>query len=72
MIYDFSVDEIQMVSIGLFDIKGKLIKVLFEDQISAGENRLTFNTFFLEKGVYILRVTSGNKILSSKKFVKAY
>ena len=61
-----------MVSIGLFDIKGKLIKVLFEDAISAGENRLTFNTFFLEKGMYILRVTSGNKILSSKKFVKAY
>ena len=72
MIYDFSVDEIQMVSIGLFDIKGKLVKVLFEDQISAGENRLTFNTFFLEKGMYILRVTSESKILSSKKFVKAY
>ena len=42
------------------------------DQISAGENRLTFNTFFLEKGMYILRVTSESKILSSKKFVKAY
>ena len=72
MIYDFTLDQTQMISISIYDTQGKLVKTLFNDQASSGENRLTFNTYYLEQGMYIIRISGNNNILETKKFIKGY
>ena len=59
-----------MIVISLFDAQGKLVKTLFNDQANKGGNRLSFNSFFLEKGLYIIQVTDNRKVLFTKKFIK--
>ena len=71
IIYDFTIKETSMIVISLFDAQGKLVKTLFNDQANSGENRLSFNSYFLMKGLYIIRITNQNKVLFTKKFVKA-
>lgn len=70
IVYDFSLEETSMIVISLFDAQGKLVKTLFNDQANKGENRLSFNSFFLEKGLYIIRVTENKNVLFTKKFIK--
>ena len=72
MIYDFTLDQTQMISISIYDTQGKLIKTLFNDQVSSGENRLTFNTYYLEQGMYIIRISGNTNVLETKKFIKGY
>ena len=70
IVYDFSLEETSMIVISLFDAQGKLVKTLFNDQANKGENRLSFNSFFLKKGLYIIRVTENKNVLFTKKFIK--
>ncbi len=72
MIYDFTLEETQMISISIYDTQGKLVKTLYNDQASSGENRLSFNTYYLEQGLYIIQISSQNEVLSTKKFVKGF
>ena len=72
MIYDFTLEETQMISISIYDSQGKLVKTLYNDQASSGENRLSFNTYYLEQGLYIIQISSQNEVLSTKKFVKGF
>ena len=72
MIYDFTLDQTQMISISIYDTQGKLVKTLFNDQASSGENRLTFNTYYLEQGMYIIRISGNTNVLETKKFIKGY
>ena len=71
IIYDFTLEETSMIVISLFDAQGKLVKTLFNDQGNSGENRLSFNSYFLEQGLYILRVANQNEVLFTKKLIKA-
>ena len=68
--FDFTLDETMMVLIELYDIQGKLIKELYNDSAKEGENRLTFNGYSLEAGVYFIRVSSNKNSLFTKKLIK--
>jgi len=68
--FDFELEESIFIRVELFDTKGELIKVLYEDVVLHGENRLTFNGFYLNQGMYILRISNNNKILFTEKLIK--
>ena len=68
--FDFELDESLFIKVELFDTKGGLIKVLYQDVALQGENRLTFNGFYLNQGMYILRILNNDKVLFTEKLVK--
>lgn len=68
--FDFELDESLFVKVELFDTKGELIKILYEDVALQGQNRLTFNGFYLNQGIYILRILTNDKVLFTEKLVK--
>ena len=68
--FDFELDESLFIKVELFDTKGELIKIIYEDVALQGENRLTFNGFYLKQGMYILRILNNDKVLFTEKLVK--
>ncbi len=68
--FDFELEEEQFLTIELFDAQGKLVRTLWEDQGKSGENRLSFNGFYLNKGLYILRIRNNDNILFTEKLIK--
>ena len=70
IMFDFELDESLFIKVELFDTKGGLIKVLYEDVALQGENRLTFNGFYLKQGMYVLRILNNDKVLFTEKLVK--
>jgi len=70
VIFDFELEESLFIRVELFDTKGELIKVLYEDVALQGENRLTFNGYYLNQGMYILRILNNDKVLFTEKLVK--
>ena len=63
-------EESLFIKVELFDTKGELIKVLYEDVALHGKNRLTFNGFSLNQGMYILRILNNDKLLFIEKLIK--
>ena len=57
--------ESNAVNIELFDLTGKVVAVPNTNQFST-TNQYTFDVAELNKGVYILKVTNGNKVSTSK------
>lgn len=57
--------ENNAVIIELFDLTGKVVAVPNTNQFST-TNQYTFDVAELNKGVYILKVTNGNKVSTSK------
>ena len=68
--YDFHLENEGVVSIQLFDIQGRLIKILYEDYIKKGDNRVSFNVSHLNAGTYILTVDNTQEKLFKKKIIK--
>ena len=68
--YDFHLENEGVVSIQLFDIQGRLIKILYEDYIKKGDNRVSFNVSHLNAGTYILTVDNTQEKLFTKKIIK--
>lgn len=67
---NFQLENEAMISISLYDSRGKLIKHLLEDQAKAGRNIFTFSTQPLARGNYFLEITSGGSKILTEKFVK--
>jgi hypothetical protein len=57
----FSVAEPGLVTLSLYDISGRLVKELANDNFSAGEHKLNVDDAGLESGLYILRLVSGEQ-----------
>jgi hypothetical protein len=57
--------ESNAVNIELFDLTGKVVALPNTSQFSAS-NQYTFDVADLSKGVYILKVTNGTKVSTSK------
>ncbi len=62
----YRVSENGRVKVELYDIYGKLIKVLVNDKQTAGQHTLRFNGSALPAGVYTCRVKSGSTIAATK------
>ncbi|MCF8461836.1 MAG: T9SS type A sorting domain-containing protein [Flavobacteriales bacterium] len=66
----FELQESILLRLELVDIEGKLIRLLMEDRIKAGKNRLSFNGSFLTSGTYFLNAYSANERVFSKKIIR--
>lgn len=66
----FELQESTLLRLELVDIEGKLVRLLMEDRIKAGKNRLSFNGSFLTSGTYFLNAYSAKNIIFSKKVIK--
>ncbi|MAT59711.1 MAG: peptidase S8 [Ignavibacteriae bacterium] len=58
--------QMQNVSLKVFDILGREVKVLVNEQQSAGKYRVNFNASDLSSGVYIYQLKSGSNISAKK------
>jgi hypothetical protein len=55
------------VDLGLYDLKGALVKTLFRGHAAAGENKVELGA--PETGAYVLRLKSGDAFLGSKPLI---
>jgi hypothetical protein len=51
----------------LYDVSGKLVRTLLEDNLKAGTNIFSFSTEYLSDGTYFLDISDRNKSLRTEK-----
>jgi len=56
MTISFAIEQSQNVSFKLFDMTGRLVKVIADEIMDEGENKITVNASSLKEGIYILRM----------------
>lgn len=66
----FDLPEQGLVTINVIDVSGRLVKVLFEDQLKVGENVLSFSAEPLRQGVYFIHFVKDGETIKSEKLVK--
>jgi len=65
----FVVNEKGFTSLKVYDILGREIATLVEQQLSAGTYEVTFNASSLSSGVYIYRLQSGQKSMGKRMVI---
>ncbi len=65
----FENSEINKLVISLYDMQGKLVQQLMNEEMKRGDFSFSFETNQLEKGTYVLQIQSGNKNLKNEKIV---
>ena len=68
--YDFTLENDLDLKISIYGIDGRLVKILYQDLVDKGPNRLSFNISELRIGTYLLVLEDQNTRLFSKKLVK--
>lgn len=68
--YKFSVEQDMVMTIGVYDMSGHLVKQLTEQQVKQGENLLSFSIQPLTAGVYYIRGLSADKEVFKTKIIK--
>lgn len=56
----FSIPKSGFVKLEVFDITGKLIKTLINNNLSAGEHDIAFDASALSSGIYLYRLSTGS------------
>ncbi len=57
------------VMVSLYDIQGKLVKILFHDFLQESRNKLSFNQLMLASGKYVLKVNREGKTILTKLLI---
>lgn len=65
----FELESNSNVNIQIFSLSGQMVKEINETNAAAGQNNITFGVADLPKGTYVVRLTAGEKVETSK-FVK--
>jgi hypothetical protein len=65
----FSLESDSDVYVQIFNLSGQLVNEITETNMSSGNNTITFGADNLPKGTYIIRLTAGDKVETSK-FIK--
>ncbi len=65
---NFAVSEKSFVTLKVYDILGKEISTLVNDELDAGYHKATFNAENLASGIYIYTITAGD-FISTKKMM---
>lgn len=61
--------EHNYVGFQLYDLSGKLVKTLLEDNFKEGESIFSFNTQYLSSGIYFLKIYDRGSLLHTEKIV---
>lgn len=62
----YNVGQNGPVSLEIFDITGRRIATLVNDELAAGKYQVTFNALDLSSGMYLYRLQAGNQIITKK------
>src|SRR5690554_4531053 len=57
------------LSVGLYDVQGRLIKLVYEGEQNGGETKLKVDINSLSSGMYIYKIAAGDKV-KSIQFIK--
>jgi hypothetical protein len=66
---EFEMPGREQIEIEILDLKGKVIKELYNGLTFDGKNLFTFNKSPLTSGVYFIKISSKNKTLKNEKIV---
>ena len=66
---DLNLAEPEYLNFELYDVQGKLIKILLSDLVKVKQNAFNFSTRDLSKGIYYLKITGDKRTKISKKVV---
>jgi len=58
------------VSASIFDVQGRLIHVIYDRVVKAGQNELVFSLAPLTPGEYLLKIYSGSKEILTERIIK--
>jgi hypothetical protein len=68
--FQFEMEEAAVVRIEILNIEGKVVKILAQDKVKSGLNRLTFGTTALIPGAYIVQIVGDSGIVLKEQFIK--
>ncbi len=68
---NFYMEQTADISVDLYDMNGRRVISLFQDQAKFGQNIFTFSTAPLASGIYFATITSEEKHIYKQKIVKA-
>ena len=66
----FEMQESLLLRLELVDANGRLVRLMMEDRVKAGKNRLSFSGAFLPAGTYFLNAYSSNGQVFNRKVIK--
>jgi hypothetical protein len=66
---EFTLSSKQFISIDIYDLQARHIKNLYKDLTKSGSTKLQFNKLALPEGQFIIKVTNGKNIITSKHIV---
>lgn len=69
-VIEFSLPETQKVTMGVYNILGELVRVLVDEQLSAGQHTITFDAGGLSSGIYIYRLNAGSQTITKKMILQ--
>ncbi len=65
IVLTYDLNERQMISIELFDIHGRLVKTILEDErYSSGHHTVEFNVAAFSEGIYWIRLSGANEVFT--------
>ena len=65
----FTLEDNSNVNVKIFSLSGQLVQEINENNVAAGDNNITFGVTELPAGTYIVRLTAGDRVETSK-FIK--
>lgn len=66
----FALEYSDFLRFELYDVNGKLVKLLMQEKVKAGKNDFSFSITPLNNGIYFFKISSNEKEIFSKKVVK--
>jgi uncharacterized Ntn-hydrolase superfamily protein len=62
----FSLERAQRIRLEVFDLMGRQVRVLTQEDYPAGTHKVTFDGTSLSSGIYLVRLSSGNSLVTIK------
>jgi len=69
VILTFRLPESDRIRLEVYDVVGRRIAVLIDDEVAAGEHQIVYYVTGLSSGVYMYRLTSGMGSINRKMVV---
>lgn len=69
MTLDFYLDRASLITISLMNLSGQIVDVLAKTSVKSGQNQLSFETFSIPSGTYIVSINSNNQIINTNRIV---
>src|SRR5690606_9347157 len=63
--FDFTIPEASHLRVGVYDVVGRLVQVLYDTRVNPGLLSVPWNSEDAPNGVYFVRATYGESILST-------